>query len=230
MQQTLSRAVPKIVAGAIILIVLFNFVGHAREGTVRLNQVIFVTSPKWYVLKRVALDGDVLFFRKYSFAVVDGEIENSKNIFDFGCQRSDRYSDYLVFHFPDWASFGFENNSWIPRLRLKIALNELRTTFDAEGEYKNSSIFVDMNDQQRENLLKLIAADEILIDYGASQDRLTIEQRTRTPDGKGNVVGAIEDLVTNAVSPAIGGGRVVSFDTDGMLSACLTFKRRGRLP
>jgi hypothetical protein len=230
MQTRPLNPVPTIVAGALILIGLFNSVAHGREGNVRLSQVTFVTSPKWYFIKRVALDGPVLVFRKYSFSVIDGEISDSKNIFDFGCQRTDRYSDYLVFHLPDGASSGLENNSWIPRWRLKLALNELSKTFDAEGEYKNSSIFIDMNDQQRENLFELIAAHEIIIDYGVSEERLKIEQRTRTPDGKGNVIGFIEDFVTNALSPAIGRGRVVSFDTNGMLNACLAFKQRGRLP
>ncbi len=230
---SLGRAVPKIIGGALIFIAFLNSIAPAHEGIVRLSQVSFVTSPKWYVLKRAARDGDALVFRKYSFSVIDGEIggvDKTKNIFDFGCQRSGRYSDYLVFHLPDWASSGLENKSWIPRLRLKVGLNELSTTFDAEGEYKNSSIFIDMNDQQRENLFKLMAAGEVVIDYGMSEERLKIEQRSRTPDGKGNITGLIEDFVMNVLSPANGGTRVVSFDTNGMLNACLAFKRRGRLP
>jgi hypothetical protein len=183
--------------------------------------------------KKIALDGGMLIFRKYSFSVIDGEIagiERTKNIFDFGCQRSNRYLDYLVFHFPSWASTGLENQAWVPRLRLKIALNELRVTFDAEGEYKNSSIFVDLNDEQAQNIFKLIAADQIIIDYGVSEKRLNIEQRARTPDGKGDVVGFIEDFVVNVLSPSIGGGKVASFDTDSMLKACSSYKRNGRLP
>ena len=80
------------------------------------------------------------------------------------------------------------------------------------------------------NLLKLIAADEVIIDYGASEERLKIEQRTRTPDGKGDVIGFIEEFVSKIVSPSLGGGKVSSFDTDSMLQACLAYKRRGRLP
>ena len=74
----------------------------AAEETLGVSQVTFVTSPRWYVINRAALDGDVLIFRKYSFSVINGDIggiEKTKNIFDFGCQRN-RYSDYLVFHLP----------------------------------------------------------------------------------------------------------------------------------
>jgi hypothetical protein len=205
----------------------------AAEESVGLSQVTFVTSPKWYVIKRIALDGEMLIFRKYSFSVVDGQIggiARTKNIFDFGCQRNNRYLDYLVFHFPSWAASGLENQTWIPRLRLKIALNELDVTFSAEREYKNSSIFIDLNNEQVQDIFKLIAADQIMIDYGVSEERLNIEQVTRTPDGKGNVVGFIEDFVTNVLSPSIGGGKVVSFDTDSMLKACTSYKRHGRLP
>ena len=82
-------------------------------------------------------------------------------------------------------------------MRLKIALNELGVSFDAEGEYKNDLIFVDLNDEQMQNIFKLMAADQIMIYYGISQERLNIEQRTRTPDGKGNVVAFIEEFVTD---------------------------------
>jgi hypothetical protein len=200
---------------------------------VPLNQVLFVTSPKWYVLQRIAVEGDVLVFRKYAFSVIDGKIagvERTKNIFDFGCQRNNRYSDYIVFHFPNWAGTGLEGETWKPRLPLKIALNELHLTFDAEGEYKNSSLFVDLDRQQLQPLLKLMTADDMIIDYGVPEGRLTVQQRTLTPDGKGNVVGFLGDFVTNILSPSIKAGKVTSFDTDGVLKACMTYKQRGRLP
>lgn len=205
----------------------------AEEEIVDLAQVTFVTSPKWYVIKRIALDGDALVFRKYSFSVIEGEvggIEKTKNIFDFGCQRNSRYSDYLVFHLPSWARSGLENNSWVPRLSLNVALNGLSVTFDAEGEYKNSSIFIDLNDRQLQNLFKLIAADEIVIDYGVSGGRLRIEQRMLTPDGEGDIAKFIEDFVINILSPSIAGGKVIGFNTDSLLKACLAYKRNGRLP
>jgi hypothetical protein len=205
----------------------------AEEEIVDLTQVTFVTSPRWYVLKRIALDGDILVFRKYSFTVIEGEvagIEKTKNIFDFGCQRDSRYSDYLVFHLPSWAKTGLENNNWVPRLNLKVALNGLSVTFDAEGEYKNSSIFIDLNDRQLQSLFKLIAAEEIVIDYGVSGERLRIEQRMLTPDGEGDIAKFIEDFVINILAPSVAGGKAVGFNTDSLLKACLAYKRNGRLP
>jgi hypothetical protein len=115
-----------------------------------ISQVIFVASPKWYVLKAKTLDGDTLVFRKYSFTVVDEQITNIKNIFDFGCQRHSRNWDYLVFHFSDWASFGLDRDKWQPHLSINVALNDLSLTFDANAEFKNGYLFVDLNDAQHE--------------------------------------------------------------------------------
>ena len=64
-----------------------------------------------------------------------------------------------------------------------------------------------------------MAASDITIDYGFSDARLKILQQARTPDGKGNVTGAIEDMVKELVSPGVKGGKVLSFDTAGMLKA-----------
>lgn len=128
------------------------------------------------------------------------------------------------------ARSGLDNNSWIPLLGLNIALNGLSVTFDAEGEYKNSSIFIDLNDRHLQNLFKLIAADEIVIDYGASAGRLRIEQRMLTPDGEGDIAKFIEDFVINVLSPSVAGGKVMGFNTDSLLKACTAYKRSGHLP
>lgn len=60
-------------------------------------------------------------------------------------------------------------------------------TFDAEGESKNSSIVIDLNDRQLQRLFKLMVAAEIVIDYGISGARLRIERRMLTPDGEGDI-------------------------------------------
>jgi hypothetical protein len=200
------------------------------KGKIELNHVRFVTSPRWYVIQRSAFDDEMLIFRKYSFSLIDGSlggVEKTKNILDFGCQRNSKYLDYLVFHFPNWAHSGLDSTEWLPRLHLNIALNKLSFTLEAEGEYKNNSIFIDFNEQQQQHLIRLMAADEILVDYGTPKERLNIEQRTQTPDGAGNVVGFIEDLVTKVVSPSMDGGKVLSFDTDNMLKTCLAYKQQG---
>jgi hypothetical protein len=75
-----------------------------------------------------------------------------------------------------------------------------------------------------------MAASEIIIDYGFPDARLKILQQTRTPDGKGDVAGFIEAMVKELVSPGVGGGKVVSFDTDSILKACMAYQRSGRLP
>lgn len=200
------------------------------EDLVSLSKVTFVTSPKWYIFKSHALDDDVLMFRKYSFAVIDGNIagpEKTKNILDFGCQRTSRSSDYVVFHFPSWINTGMRAADWKPRLPLHIGINSLSLTFDAEAEFKNSGIFVDLDDLHRLNLLKMITAQSITVDYGSDQ-RLNIEQRTRTADGEGDVAGFVDDFVLHLLAPSVGAGKVTSYDVDKMLATCLTYKRKGR--
>jgi hypothetical protein len=65
---------------------------------------------------------------------------------------------------------------------------------------------------------------------GVPGQRLNIQQQTRTPNGSGDVAGFIEDLVINILSPAVGGGKVLSFDTDRVLKTCQAWKQRGLLP
>jgi hypothetical protein len=47
---------------------------------------------------------------------------------------------------------------------------------------------------------------------------------------KGDIAKFIEDFVINILSPSIGGGKVVGFDTDNLLKACLAYKRSGHVP
>jgi hypothetical protein len=202
----------------------------ASEDSISLSRVFFVTSHKWYVLRNMAFDDDVLMFRKYSFSVIDGKIggpEKTKDIVDFGCQRNNRHLDYVVFHFPHWALSGLNESDWKPRLPLHIGINNLSLTFDAEGELKNAAIFVDLSDRYKLNLLKMITAQTIMVDYGVDGSLIRIEQRTRTPDGEGDVTKFVNDFVTEILSPSVGAGKVTSYDTDGMLAACLYYKRKG---
>ena len=72
--------------------------------SITLDRVFFAASPKWHLLtqKAVAQNGE-LFFRKYSFPVLDEKIEadpaDVKNIISYACQRT-RAWDYVVFHLP----------------------------------------------------------------------------------------------------------------------------------
>lgn len=118
------------------------------EDPIALSRVLFVTSPKWYVLKQMAFEDDILIFRRYAISVIDGklaEVEKTKNIFDFGCQRTNQYSNYLVFHFSEWVALGLSRGDWVPKMGLHIALDSPSFTFDVEGEFKNGSLFIDLS-------------------------------------------------------------------------------------
>jgi hypothetical protein len=213
-----------------IFLLQFIVSSSVADDLVSLSRVTFVTSPKWYILKNEALDGDVLMFRKYSFSVIDGKIagaEKTKDILDFGCQRTSRYSDYVVFHFPNWTNNGISRADWKPRLPLQIGINGLSLTFNAEAEFKNGGLFVDLDDLHRLNLLKMMTAQSITVDYGVNDARLNLEQRTRASDGEGNVVNFVDDFVVHLVAPSVDAGKVTSYDMDKMLATCLAYKRKG---
>jgi hypothetical protein len=90
-----------LLAGVVFLAMVVTAV--AQEEQVTLDRVVFITSPKWYVLKDLAVSKNVLYFRKYAIAVIDerlGPIEKTKNIASFACQRDSRLWDHWVVHLP----------------------------------------------------------------------------------------------------------------------------------
>jgi hypothetical protein len=147
---------------------------------------------------------------------------------DYGCQRTRNYSDYVVFHFPAWIKLqSIDSKQWLPKMDLRIALDGLKHTFTAEGEFKNGSLFVDLNDQFREGLMRLLVSEEAIIEFGPKDERLTVLQKATTPNGKGDIVGFIDDVVP-IISSALGGGSVQSMETEVMLRKCVQYKKDGR--
>lgn len=76
---------------------------------------------------------------------------------------------------------------------LNVALNERKNTFKVQGEFKNGALFIDLDDFYRDNLLRLMAAEETIVQM-PSADRLNVLQRTRTPDGKGDIAGFVGEM------------------------------------
>lgn len=66
------------ILGTAIAFAMISPVMASTSELIPISQVTFVTSPKWYLLRGKALDGDVLVFRKYSFAVVDGNATHKR--------------------------------------------------------------------------------------------------------------------------------------------------------
>jgi hypothetical protein len=203
----------------------------AADGQIGLDRAMFVTTPKWYQLGNNLREDDILIFRRYAISVIDGkigtDIGNVKNIYDFGCQRSAKHNDYVVFHFPEWIDLkGVARSDWIPKMSLNFALNERKNTFDAQGEFKNGALFIDLDDFTRDNLLRLVAADETIVQM-PSGDRLNVLQRTRTPDGKGDIASFVDDVVP-MISKAVNGGAVRSMETVEVFKRCQNYKRTGR--
>lgn len=87
-------------------------------------------------------------------------------------------------------------------------------------------LFIDLTDDFRANLLKLLISEEIIVQFGPKSERITVYQMHRTPSG-GNVVGFLDDAVP-ALSSALHGGKVESFETETILEKCSAFKRNGR--
>ena len=83
--------------------------------------------------------------------------------------------------------------------------------FTAPAEYRNREIYVDLRADNRDQLLKLVTSETVLIEFGPKQERISIYQNDRTPDG-GNLDGFIGDLAAY-VSKSIGGGPVSRCDS-----------------
>jgi hypothetical protein len=199
------------------------------QDNITLDRVFWVSPPKWYLLRQAALLDNVLWFRKYSFPVIDGKqqtgIDEIKNIISYGCQRSSRTLDFVVFHLPTWIHLNtIDTNGWISQLVLRIAIDRL--SFTAVGEYRNRELFIDLNDDFRDHLLKLLISEQIVVEFGPKNERITVNQMYRTPTG-GNVVGYLDEMVPH-VSSLLKGGKVESLETEAMLQKCLVFKKNGR--
>jgi hypothetical protein len=197
---------------------------------ITLDRLIFVSSPKWHFLRQRALAQDILLFRKYSFPVIDDkmkldDISTVTNSMMYGCQRTARYSDYVQFEFPTWIELkGIDSNSWISQIDLRIAID--KRTFTAVGEYRNRELAVDLNDTQKDNLLRLLVSEETVIEFGPNNERLTLYQKYRTPSG-GNIVGFMDDIVQQ-ISSILKSGKVESMEEETMLERCSNYKRTGR--
>ena len=91
-----------------------------------LDRVMFATSKRWYVFESKAVDRNVLYFRKYSFAVIDEKLapDKTKNIINFGCQRNTNYLDHFTIYTPNWIALKtIDEKSWISRFELRVAVD-----------------------------------------------------------------------------------------------------------
>lgn len=200
------------------------------QDNVTLDRVSFVSSPKWHLLRQVAISENILHFKKYAFPVVDGKsqldnISKLKNIMSYGCQRSNRTLDYVVFALPSWVRLNtIDTNGWISQLDLRILID--RGSFTAVGEYKDRQLFIDLNDDFKNNLLKLLVSEKIIIEFGPKNEQIIVYQKHRTTEG-GNVVGFLDEAVPQ-LSSIVRGGKVESLETEKMLGKCLAYKKNGR--
>jgi len=197
---------------------------------ITLDRVSFVASQKWYLLRgRAALEQDILIFRKYAFPVIDEnqytKLSDVKNIISFGCQRTNRHLDYISFHIPPWIQLnGIDRGNWISQLDLRILGDGF--SFTPVAEYRNGTLFVDLNDVFKDQLLRLIVSDKIFVEFGPKNERIVVYQMYRTPSG-GNVVGFIDDVVPQ-ISSVLQGGKVESLEAEAILRKCSDYKKTGR--
>jgi hypothetical protein len=203
------------------------------EESITSDRVFFVASTKWHLIRDKAVDqNNILLFRKYAFPVVDDkqrvEMIDVKNVMSYGCQRNNRNYDFVAFHLPSWIHFsGIETDGWISQLDLRVSTDKLG--FTAVGEYRKRELFIDLNEDFKDKLLKLIVSDQITIEFGPKNERIAIHQMHRTPSG-GNVAGFLDDAVPMLMSALTNGkpGKIESLEAETILQKCLTFKKTGR--
>jgi hypothetical protein len=195
-----------------------------------LDHAVFVASPKWHFLRQKAVaEGGTLYFRKFSFPVIDDiqytHLADIKNIMSYGCQRTNRHPDFIVFHIPTWIDLkGINPDGWISQLDVHLAVDRL--TFTAVGEYRSRELFIDLSDDNRDGIFKLLISEEILVEFGPKSERISIYQKNRSPTG-GNIAGYMDDIVP-MLSSQLGGGKVESLEMETVLERCKAYKRSGR--
>lgn len=228
---TRFRFLQELTASVTTVALLCTLMSLARAETaaesLTLDRVLFATSKRWYVSKNRAVDRNVLYFRKFSFAVIDDKLapNKTKNIVSFGCQRNINYLDHFTIYIPEWITLKtIDEKSWVSRFELRVAVDD--GTFTTPAEYRNKEIYVDLTGDNRDQLLRLLSSENVRFEFGPAQERIAIYQSDRTPEG-GNLDGFIGDLAT-LISKTNGGGPVQSFDGQSMLDVCAKFKRTGK--
>jgi hypothetical protein len=134
-------------------------------------------------------------------------------------RKSSDKPDYLTFHLPPQvspASFKYDTNQ--PKLEINIVIDTEPS--HAVVEYKKGDIFLDAADAGAGNLLRLMRASEITINFGSRNDRLTLGITAKF--GSVELAKAMKDLLPQMAS--IDPGALRSFSNQESREHCLAYK------
>ena len=206
------------------------------------NKIAFIMPPEWFLVPSMAVrDGD-LMFRRYGLKIANfagktefdpaafklatldpiGTIINSQFLV---CRRSSRESDTLTLHLPDDVGLrSFDAKSWQSKLEIRsLAGNRSRRVM---GEYIRGDLFLDAAAMPVDDYLQLLTATRVIYEFGDKNDRLQFIIENQWGDA------AIGDYLRGAVSQffRIDPKAIGIFNTEGMLRACLAYKRTTEIP
>jgi hypothetical protein len=216
--------------------VLSLTVGAAHAGPSVVSDFAFAMPETWFVLPGPSREADAILFRRYSVAMrktdyaatrsgrtnqirLMGPAGQLYNSMIYTCRKSSDKPDYLTFHLPPQvspASFKYDTNQ--PKLEINIVVDTEPN--HAVVEYKKGDIFLDAADAGAGNLLRLMRASEITINFGSRNDRFTLGITAKF--GSVELAKAMKDLLPQMAS--IDPGALRSFSNQELREHCLAYK------
>jgi hypothetical protein len=191
--------------------------------TIRLDQVLFVTSPDWYVIQRRAVQDGQLTFRQYALPVINSKVrpDTLTNILNLQC--SQRGNDYLTVHVPDWVTLTtIDEQSWISRAELRVLVDDM--TFKTSAEYRRKEFFIDADPDRFDEFMSLLASKQLIIEFGPSDERTRIYRTTKMPDG-GDINRFIKDKLPSWGHQGEKIGATKTLGINEMIKECIAFKK-----
>jgi hypothetical protein len=215
----------------------------AAEMVHDINKVAFAMPTEWLLVPKMTTNkhNDLLFRRygmktgiregvtdfdpaKYKLLLLDppGTLVNS---LIFVCRRSRQETDTLTIHLPNSVGLrSFEYGDWHSKFEIRsLADGQSRRT---SGEYIKGDLFLDAADMEISDFLQLLSARHVTYELGKENDRVQFI----VADTFGEAI--IKDFVHFAVPELmhVSASAISYFDTSGMLSACLNYKKTGKIP
>jgi hypothetical protein len=207
----------------------------AHAGPPIVSDFAFVMPETWFLLPGPSRGDEAILFRRYSVvmrktdyaAVRSGGTSKSQiigppgqfyNSMIYTCRKRSDKSDYLTFHLPPQvspASFKYATN----QAGLQINIVADTEPSRAVVEYKQGDIFLDA-DAGAGNLLRLMRAFEITINFGRRNDRLDL--RVTEKFGSMELAKGVKELLPLVAK--IDPGALRSFSNEELRQYCLAYK------
>ena len=196
-----------------------------------LSRIEFLSSTAWYTVdnfpKKQSPRGlPSLTFRKFYIRSIDGEFVPGvlDNIIFLECPP--HRPAYLVIHIPDDVIIRtIGHDEWISETELRVLIDNASMRLTAE--YVKGDFFIDFTRDSVDNLIALLMAKSVTVEFGEQTERISIYTEDKMPDGKGNLQGFLDEMVPMMLK-LVGGKNTKSYVTATVLRKCSISTRRRR--